>query len=60
MNINGQQSTFILDIDYKIENINKKKELIYRMLQNLKDLSTTTSMSDGTKRIYTPPAISEF
>ena len=30
------------------------------MLQNLKDLSTTTSMSDGTKRNYTPPAISKF
>ena len=30
------------------------------MLQNLKDLGTTTSMSDGTKRNYTPPAISEF
>ena len=51
MNINGWQSTFLLDVDYKIENINKKKELIYRMLQNLKDLGTTTLMSDGTKRI---------
>ena len=30
------------------------------MLQNLKDLGTTTLMSDGTKRIYNPPAISEF
>ena len=30
------------------------------MLQNLKDLGTTNSMSDGTKRNYTPPAISEF
>ena len=60
MNINGQQSSFTSDVDYKIENINKKKELINRMLQNLKDLSTTTSMSDGTKRNYTPLAISEF
>ena len=30
------------------------------MLQNLKDLSISTLMSDGTKRNYTPPAISEF
>ena len=30
------------------------------MLQNLKDLGKTTSTSDGTKRNYTPPAISDF
>ena len=50
MNINGQQSTFISDIAYGIKNINKKMEFINRMLQNLKDLSTTTLMSNGTKR----------
>ena len=60
MNINSRQSTFLSNVDYKIKNINKKKELINRMLQNLKDLGTTTSMSDGTKRNYTPPTISEF
>ena len=60
MKINGQQCSFISDVDYKIKNINKKKELINRMLQNLKNIGTTTSMSDGTKRNYTPPAISEF
>ena len=60
MDINGQESTFLLDTDYKIKNINKKKVFMHKILQNLKDLSPTTSMSNGTKRIHTPPAVSEF
>ena len=60
MNINGWQSTFILGVNYKIKNINKKKEFINRMLQNLKDFGITTSMSDSIKRNYTPPVISEL
>ena len=60
MDINGQKSTFLSDIDYKIKNINKKEEFIYKILQNLKDLGTITSMSNGAKMIYTPPAVSEF
>ena len=61
MNIIGWQSTFLLDVDYKIKKINMKKEFMEAFrLQNLKDLSSTTSKSDGIKRNYTPPAISEF
>ena len=33
---------------------------MHKLLQNLKDLSPTTSMSNGTKRIHTPPAVSKF
>ena len=60
MDINGQESTFLSDTDYKIKNINKKKVFMHKLLQNLKDLGPTTSMSIGTKRIYTPPAVFEL
>ena len=60
MDINGQKSTFLSDTDYKIENINKKKEFMHKLLQNLKDLGPTTLMSNGTKRIYTPWVVSEL
>ena len=60
MDINGQESTFLSDTDYKIKNINNKKVSMHKILQNLKDLSPATSMSNGTKRIHTPPAVSKF
>ena len=36
MDINGQKSTFLSDTDYKIENIDKKKVFMHKLLKNLK------------------------
>ena len=60
MDINGQKSTFLSDTDYMIKNIDQKKVFMHKLLQNLKHLGPNTSINNGTKRIYTPPAVSEF
>ena len=60
MDTNSQKSIFLPDTNCRIENIDKKKVFMHKILQNLKYLGPNTLTNNGTKRIYTPPAASEF
>ena len=60
METNSQKSIFLPDTNYKIKNIDKRKVFMHKILQNLKYLGPNNSTNNGTKRIYAPPAASEF
>ena len=60
MDTNGHKSTFLSDTDYRIKDIGRKKVFMQKILQNLKYFGQNVSKNNKTKRIYTPPAASEF
>ena len=60
MDTKGYKSTFLPDTDYRIEDINKKKVFMQKILQNLKYFGQNVLTNKDTKRIYTPRAASKF